>query len=250
MYRTMAEREAQRGKESAGSRSKSGWFKCLGHDGTVVVPATVDSTLMSAVDKALKAAEAPRGYKLLVMEDGGRTVASEVVRANPFPRPNCNRSGCSMCVVGDSMGKCYKSNVVYSISCNRSPCCGGSEADQLQQPTPVPTTTTTYVGETSRPVYKRGLEHKDAYIKKKPTSFMWRHAQQQHDGVIGDPNRDFVFGVTSTHRLALNRILDEAVRIQEGDANPNVISLNSRHEYFAPQFVRPAFQKGPEDHYH
>ena len=63
----------------------------LGYNGTVIVPATVNSGLMKAVEKALKATSGPRGYKQLVMEDGGRTMASQIVRSNPFPRGNCER---------------------------------------------------------------------------------------------------------------------------------------------------------------
>ena len=77
---------------------------------------------MKSVDRALKSVDAPRGYKMLVLEDGGRTHSSDVTRSNPFPRQNCGRSQCSMCTVGDSAGACYKSKVVYKVECNREPC--------------------------------------------------------------------------------------------------------------------------------
>ena len=110
---------------------------------------------------------------------------------------------------------------------------------------PVPT----YVGETSRPLFNRAQEHKDLYSKRKPQSAMWRHTEMEHAGVILDPNTDFKFTVLNSHRTALDRILEEAVQIQGLGRDSRVASMNGRMEYYAPQYVRPAFCKGPEEHH-
>ena len=235
MYRTKKER-AEQSKEDGGLRkTKTGWYKALGYHGTVVVPATMDSTLMKTVDEALKKTDSPGGYKLLVQEDGGRTMASQLVKSNPFPQTNCGRPKCGMCLSGDGEGKCWKSNVVYKIQCARQSCRGADGEGPVF----------TYIGESSRSCFTRGLEHQDAYIKKKDSSFMWRHTEMCHGGNISNMSTDYTYSVIETHRSSLNRILGEAVQIQAMTENPKELSLNSRLEYFTPQMVRPIFVKGP-----
>ena len=40
----------------------------------------------------------------------------------------------------------------------------------------------TYIGETSRNLYTRGLEHQDKFEKRKPDSFMYNHQKERHPG--------------------------------------------------------------------
>ena len=103
------------------------------------------------------------------------------------------------------------------------------------------------MGETCRTLHARGAEHIDNYIKEKETSFMWRHVKEKHRGVIVSETKDFKFSVIESHRDSLNRVLGEAVHIQVMTADPKMLSLNSRNEYFTPQMVRPIFVKGPEE---
>ena len=153
------------------------------------------SGLKKRVEKAIRMTDWPRSYKQLVMGDGGRTMASQLVKSNPFPRANCGRIRCGMCAAGGRNGKCWKSNIVYKIQCNRLPCVGGHNEE------PVPT----YIGESSRTTYTRGLEHQDAYLKKKETSFMWRHCLEKHGGVMGSPQTDYTYGVIESYRHSLDR---------------------------------------------
>ena len=76
---------------------------------------------------------------------------------------------------------------------------------------------------------------------------MWRHTVEAHGGVIDSTVSDYNYKVVSSQREPLNRVLDEAVHIQMSSADPRVLSLNSRAEYFAPQYVRPGFFKGVEN---
>ena len=107
--------------------------------------------------------------------------------------------------------------------------------------------TPTYIGESSRTTYTRGIEHQEGYTKKRETSFMWRHCKEKHGGQIDSPQRDYTYSVLESHRDCLNRVLGEAVNIQAMVANPKMNSMNSRQEYFTPQYVRPVFSKGPGD---
>ena len=166
-------------------------------------------------------------------------MASDVVRSNPFPKNNCQRPRCGICMSGDSKGSCWKSGVVYKIECNREPCIREEEKDT------VPLQVSVYVGETCRTIHARGVEHQDLYSNKKESSFMYRHAIERHGGVIDNFVKDFSYKVIGNHRDNLNRILDEAVQIQNISSNISINSMNSRNEYFSAQYVRPSFSKGP-----
>ena len=185
MYRSKEDKQEQEKIEGGLKKTKTGWFKSLGYNGTVTVPATVDSVLLKSVEQALKNTDAPGGYRTLVVEDGGRTMASDVVRSNPFPKNNCQRPRCGICISGDSKGSCWKSGVVYKIECNREPCIREEEKDT------VPLQVAVYVGETCRTIHARGVEHQDLYSNKKESSFMYRHAIERHGGVIDNFVKDF-----------------------------------------------------------
>ena len=137
-----------------------------------------------------------------------------------------------MCSNGPSNGKCWSSSVVYKVSCNR--CVGQTHS---------------YVGETSRSPYTRGVQHLALYNRKNDTSFMWRHTRDHHHGVIGHDrgSHDFTMKRLSTFKDPLTRIIEEAVEIKEQEDDRNVRSLNSRQEYFGAELVRSSFFKGPID---
>ena len=86
------------------------------------------------------------------------------------------------------------------------------------------------------------------YRGMKDNSFMWKHCQERHGGVIrGD--KDFRMEPVDSFRDPLPRILQEAVLIQHNESNPRTKNLNSKMEYFGPEYIRPAFAKGPVDQY-
>ena len=124
---------------SGGKPSKTDWFQRLGYQNTLMVPATLESKLTERVKEVMERSDKPGGFKTLILEDGGRSVKSDLVRSDPFPKSQCNRDGCLMCSNGPSNGKCWSSSVVYKVSCNR--CVGQTHS---------------YVGETSRSPYRRG----------------------------------------------------------------------------------------------
>ena len=232
MWRTREERQAQV-EEKGGKADKTTWFSRLGYQNTLMVPASPGGELMKIVDKVLKKSTAPMGFKTLVLEDGGRSMKSDLVKSNPFsPNTGCNRADCMMCQTEPSRGKCWGSGAVYKITCNRLPCSGN---DVLP----------TYVGETSRTLKTRGSQHLTLYTGKKDNSFLWKHAKEVHSGVIG--TADFKMELLSRPRDTLVRILQEAVYIQKNESDEKTESLNSKMEYFGAEYIRPSFSKGPAD---
>ena len=85
------------------------------------------------------------------------------------------------------------------------------------------------------------------YANMKDKSFMWRHTSEHHGGVINSVVGDYEYNILNSHREPLNRVLGEAVQIKTSTKNPMVISMNSRIEYFAPQYVAPVYIKGPSN---
>ena len=172
-------------------------------------------------------------FKTLVTEDGGRSVKSDLVRSNPFTAEGaCGRKECLMCSVEPSKGKCWKANVLYKITCNRSPCNSAGK---------VPT----YVGETCRSTCTRGAQHFALYKGKKDNSFMWKHTLDKHQGKIGES--DYKMEQVNQFQDPLTRILQEAVTIQRNETDEKTENLNSKMEYYGPEYVRPSFSKGPVD---
>ena len=80
---------------------------------------------------------------------------------------------------------------------------------------------------------------------------MHKHMVEKHHGLIGEEGGlfDFKMEALNTFRDALPRVVEEAVRIQQIDNDPKVQMLNSKIEYYAPQYVRPAFTKGPAEYW-
>ena len=91
MYRTKKVREATR---STCKTDKFNWFKKCGFTNTLTIPTTPGGKLASLVMEILEKCQAPGGTETKVVEREGRSVISEVVRRNPFPRTSCRRSNC------------------------------------------------------------------------------------------------------------------------------------------------------------
>ena len=85
-----------------------------------------------------------------------------------------------------------------------------------------------YIGETSRSMYERGLEHQRDLAELKPESHMLKHFLEHH---AEEELEKMKFGarIIKTARTAFNRQIGESVYIQE-NASKHFI-LNSKSEY-------------------
>ena len=82
--------------------------------------------------------------------------------------------------------------------------------------------------------------------KQKEKSFMFSHCLEAHGGALGpDMGRDdFKLEVTGNFRDPLTNILDEACRIKALEDSSKVECLNSKSEYFQPEFIRTNYTVG------
>ena len=83
-----------------------------------------------------------------------------VQKGNPTATPGCADRACIVCRGGSGRGaSCRKSNVQYQLECNLCP-----DEDKSK-----------YIGETSRNLYSRGLEHQAKYEAGDTDCFMKKH---------------------------------------------------------------------------
>ena len=145
------------------------------------------------------------------------------------------------------MGKCSKSGACYIISCSRPPCKDIME-DEVDREGDIQVPLAQYAGETARTPYTRGAKHLSLYTgsdKEKSKSFMWKHCESAHGGIVGPQNGvlDFKMGLIAPYKDPLARVLREALEIQnlenlelgwrsvEQDGR-KIQCLNSKQEYY------------------
>ena len=90
------------------------------------------------------------------VERAGTTIRRILHRSNPWAGGNCSREKCLPCFNSDGKTDCFTKNVVYSVECIT--CEEGKS------------TVTCYIGETSRSLHCRGVEHWDGFQGKKGNS--------------------------------------------------------------------------------
>ena len=117
---------------------------------------------------------------------------------------------------------CTRSGVVYEsicVICN--PSCV-EKGDLKKQESKAPSL---YVGESSRSIQERAMEHWGAARKGDKKSHMFKHQCNEHAG--NPPN--FLFKIVSKHRTALGRQVKEAVRIRRRGGEMNILNSKSEH---------------------
>jgi hypothetical protein len=242
MYRSKQERESEK-QARGGNLQNSNWFSALGYRASITLPASKDDKLVSLVKSRLNAVNVK---DILVCADGGQVSCSAVVKSNPFPRSDCNRSDCLMCLQEPSKGGCTKSGACYTISCSRLPCREILEGE-VDREGDMLVPMAQYAGETARTPYTRGAGHLALYTgseAEKKKSFMWRHCQTVHGGVAGPEYgvKDFRMDLVAPFKDPLSRVLREALEIQTLENNDigwrslqqdgrKIHCMNSKQEY-------------------
>ena len=221
LYRTREER-LEMSEANKVKKLRDTWFREGGATSTLTVPATPE------VKNNLNRGRQPDGTQTRVIEDGGVCARVGLVQTNQFPRDECQRKDCLLCVQkGGNEGntRCESSNVGYEGECNR---CAERHA---------------YIGETSRTAFTRAKEHWGDYraaaaakLPPLPTdnsgrgadgrkkkvdvkSWMWEHTRDNHGGVLGDERglTDYRFKVVRKFQKCLERQIDEDMRMQKNE---------------------------------
>ena len=172
------------------------------------IPYTVGGELA----RRLKAAEADLSKllndKVNIVEKTGKTMTSLLTKADPSSA-SCGREKCVVCKDEKQRGKCKARSVTYQTSCNT---CSTKGREAI------------YIGESSRSVFERSLEHLEDFKKEKDSSHMYSHATEAHSL---EEKPQFSIKILKVHRSALYRQVHEAVMISRHQS----VSLNSKLEY-------------------
>ena len=137
------------------------------------------------------------GFKIRVMERTGRNILTNFPQTSTWKGMVCGRQECVTCHQGgEDRPDCMRVNLVYEniyIKCNP----GALNKGELKEPAEgSPSLYSIYVGETSRSIQERALEHWGAVRRKEELSHMARHQAQEHEG----EEPEFIFKVVSHHR--------------------------------------------------
>ena len=188
------------------------------------VEQTPRGELASRIREVIKRLEPTLGYSLKVAERTGRSIQSLFSQTNLWQGLHCGREKCITCSQGgDNLPACTRSSIVYEnicVKCNPDKTEDGEPVVKEGSMTP-----SLYVGESSRTIQERGLEHWGAALRGDKKSHMAKHQAMEH---AGEPPA-FHMRVVSYHRTALNRQVKEAVRIRRRGGASSI--LNSRAEY-------------------
>ena len=76
--------------------SMADWFRKGGYTNSLAIPTTPGGRLAALVKETLERCPAPGSTRTKVVERGGRSVRSQLVRSNPFPRKSCGRENCPL----------------------------------------------------------------------------------------------------------------------------------------------------------
>ena len=187
------------------------WASKRGHTAPIFVPATPGGELTKLMKKVADK-EAGEGIHFNIVEMSGRRMKNELQKSNPTASPGCEKSDCMGCKEGKGKGgKCHKTNINYEIECQLCP--EGNRA--------------AYIGETSRNLYTRTLEHLN---NKDNEGFMNKHMAECHPGI----ESHFKAKVTHYNSDCLTRQVYEGVGIRRSTKT----LLNTKSEWFQPPLFR------------
>ena len=179
-----------------------------------LVPPTPNSDLANAL-KIIADSEAEAGVHFKIIETGGLSLKSVLQKSNPLETVGCDSTDCLPCKQGRGEGgQCEGCGVNYQIECQLCP--DGQKS--------------LYIGESSRNLYSRSLEHLRNYRQGSPNSFMLKHQNSKHGG----EEAAFQAKVTARTRDCLTRQVREAVLIRRSQ----VPVLNSKSEWHQPGLYR------------
>ena len=156
-------------RRRTGDPQGRGMEKSRTPDTVMFVPKTRGGALATLLKTQERELSPYLNTSVRIMEEAGTKLVHMLTQADPF-RGKCERPKCTICPEGDKMtGKCYVRNVTYTSTC--MPCKAKGVVSK-------------YVGETSRSLLERELEHQADALGKKETSHRRSHQETAHPELI------------------------------------------------------------------
>ena len=206
IYRPKEWQKEERKKKKRENRHD--WSTKGGYIAPIFIPSTPGGELARKMRKVIED-EKKSNINFKIVEMGGKTLKRELQKSNPTSTPGCTRPDClGCCRERGKGGLCQRNNVNYEIECGLCK----------------ETNPTIYIGETSRNLYTRGVEHMKR--GKNEESFMMKHMLEKHEG----EEADFTAKVTHVNNDCLTRQIREGVLIRRCEKQ----LLNTKAEWFQP----------------
>ena len=156
--------------------------------------------------------------RIRFVETSGRKYIDQLRVRDPYIK-NCKpEEKCLPCSNTRKQSNCKVANVGYTITCQL---CKERRVDK------------SYEGKTCRNAHLRGAEHLRDIEKENENSPSYKHIKTDHEGE--EKKVRFTMKVVGRFKTAMNRQLDEGIRIQNKD--PKSL-LNSKNEYYGPAIKR------------
>ena len=186
------------------------------------VPSSANSILLKELAKVEPRLAKSSKYQVKLVEQSGRQLSK--MFSKDIGNVKCSRLDCIPCknesVKGSTL--CKTKSVVYVCVCNIC------EAEHKLHPES--SHRGKYIGQTSRTLYERSLEHVKSLRNFELDSFMLKHWSIEHKELEKPPKFDFK--VVRCHSDPLSRLIHESVKIST-DA-----SMNSKSEYIGYKVAR------------
>jgi hypothetical protein len=176
-------------KQKGGSIQKRGLVKAV-----MFVPYTHGSKLAKELREVEETMEGLTGYRMKIVERGGRKLSDMLCKSNPWEGKYCVRPNCLHCDTKLRTGKhgsqsCSKRSSVYETWCVQC-----EEKDKVRNADGRKTEVQLhkYIGETARSSHERGLEHWGDAMSLNPKSHILKHFAEHHMGerieeIVADP---------------------------------------------------------------
>ena len=207
------------------------------------VPYTNHSELAARLRENEQRMEEMTGYRIKIVERGGKQLVDILHKANPWAGQDCQRDGCLLCRTKKEEGlnnsqDCKKRNCVYETECltcrdrmhaeieKKYEGASKKEIDEMKRMA----RRTIYIGETNRSAYERGMEHVRDIDGLKTSSHMLRHLLHAHEEEEAHWHEiRFGMKILKSTRSAFNRQIAESVLIQQKRKGNTI--MNAKAEY-------------------
>ena len=204
---------------------------------------TVERTTNGLLAKGLREKERElsqnSSFSVKIVEKPGSTLSNILITSHSIH--NCKRNNCNHCsskeTKRDFKKNCMRSNILYKVTCKR---CkeemeeGWSEDEKKREEKKDDDdkTETLYIGESSKSMYRRSLQHTNKVKSLQSDSFILRHMIHKHPSVLlEDMIGSFKFSVLEYHQKALERMVAESTEIKRMINLETKTILNSKLEY-------------------
>ena len=203
--------------QKAGGKEKLKKAACT----VVFVPSTRGSILVRSLREEEDKMAELTGFRVKYQEAGGSLLAN-AFNKNLGIGQHCGREECPLCKKPDDRGNCKARNIMYESKCMVcNPATSHDEEGHGIQPVMRAQTSWEgiYVGESSRSIHERALEHVKDAQSFSTKSHIVKHSMTSHPSLPTPPEMEF--SVTGMFRDCLSRQISE---------DRKSTRLNSSHE--------------------